>query len=119
MTLITDNSEDTAQPTNPADETSTTDPAGDGLARLAWLLAQAYVHGPNWLGSLWGIRPGSSSPVCQLSSDHVPGEAVYWLRHFWAVEGSPLKGAAYTVAGRREGIDGRAAPRRSSHDSVQ
>ena len=47
MTLITDDSADTAQlPTNPADGTSTTDPAGDGMARLALLLAQALVRAP-------------------------------------------------------------------------
>ena len=46
MTLITDETKDTALPTNPAEETSTPDPAGDGLARLAWLLAQAHVRAP-------------------------------------------------------------------------
>lgn len=39
----------------------------------------------NWLTSLWGIRPGYSSPMCQLTSDHIPTGAADWMQSLWAI----------------------------------
>ncbi|MCA1842268.1 MAG: hypothetical protein LC792_03585 [Actinobacteria bacterium] len=91
MSVITDSAEEIPQ----------TGPTSDELANLAWLLTQAYLpinalyakaiaehFGgeptiDSWMTSMWGIRPGSSSPVSQLSTGHVPPEARPWMR-LWA-----------------------------------
>ena len=38
-----------------------------------------------WLRSLWGVRPGSRSPRCQLTTEGLRPEIVNWMRHLWAV----------------------------------
>ena len=74
---------------------------GEELANLAWRLTQAYLPinalyskaiaehfggeptGESWMTSMWGIRPGASSPVSQLTTEHVPPETRPWMG-LWA-----------------------------------
>jgi hypothetical protein len=46
-------------------------------------LLEVFTAGPTieaWLETMWGIRPGHSSPVCQVSSYHHSPEVAAWLR---------------------------------------
>ena len=45
-----------------------------------------------WLETMWGIGPGHSSPVCQVSRfDHRP-EVAAWLHRLWGL--APLHGGS-------------------------
>jgi hypothetical protein len=43
-----------------------------------------------WLETMWGIRPGQSSPVCQASRDDHSPEVAAWLHRLWGL--APLHG---------------------------
>jgi hypothetical protein len=58
-------------------------------------LVEVFTEGPTigaWLETMWGVRPGHSSPVCQASTyDFGPGIAT-WLHRLWGL--APLPEAA-------------------------
>lgn len=55
-------------------------------------LVDVFTAGPTieaWLETIWGIRPGQSSPVGQVSRYHHSPEVAPWLR-LWGL--APLHG---------------------------
>jgi len=56
-------------------------------------LAEVFTAGPTteaWLETMWGIRLGESSPVCQVSRDDHSPEIAAWLYRLWGL--APLHG---------------------------
>jgi arginine/ornithine N-succinyltransferase beta subunit len=58
-------------------------------------LVEVFTSGPTieaWLETMWGIRPGQSSPVCQVSRDDYSPEVAVWLHRLWGL--APLHGGS-------------------------
>jgi hypothetical protein len=45
-----------------------------------------------WLKTMWGIQPGKSSPVCQLTTAGLAPDIASWLHHLWAFSPAPDAG---------------------------
>ncbi|HEV8623161.1 MAG TPA: hypothetical protein VG034_01775 [Acidimicrobiia bacterium] len=53
---------------------------------------EVHTGGPTieaWLETMWGIRPGTSSPVSQPTTADLPAGIASWLHHLWGL--APLR----------------------------
>jgi arginine/ornithine N-succinyltransferase beta subunit len=58
-------------------------------------LVEVFTGGPTieaWLETMWGVRPGHSSPVCQVSRYDYGSEVAAWLHRLWGL--APLHGGS-------------------------
>jgi hypothetical protein len=58
-------------------------------------LVEVFTAGPGieaWLETIWGIRPGTGSPVCQVSHADYSPEVAAWLHRLWGL--APLHGGS-------------------------
>jgi len=58
-------------------------------------LVEVFTAGPTiegWLETMWGSRPGQSSPVCQASRSDCGPDIAAWLHRLWGL--APLHGGS-------------------------
>ena len=58
-------------------------------------LVEVFRAGPTtaaWLETMWGVRPGHSSPVRHVSRDGHSPEVAAWLHRLWGL--APLHGGS-------------------------